>query len=238
VPDRDRPELKVDLRLYSTREGLEGGYDKGRGWLTRAVWMVVNAVVFLNPVLPAYRFKAAVLRAFGAKVGEGVVIKPSVNIKYPWFLTVGDHSWIGEGAWLECSSPLRIGNHVVISQGVYLCCGTHDWEDPGMGSMSTPITIEDGAWVAAFARVGGNVTIGQEAMIALGAVVFTDCQPRMTYRGNPAQQVGRRRIRDYPGPRRIKRRPVAAAKLQPPTEPQLSAEPQPAAEAQASADQK
>jgi putative colanic acid biosynthesis acetyltransferase WcaF len=205
----DRPPLKVDLRLTSTRAGLPGGDDKGgRGFVIRAVWSIVNAIVFLNPVLPAYKFKARVLRAFGADIGEGVVIKPGVNIKYPWFLTIGEYSWIGERAWLDCTSPLRIGKHVVISQGVFLCCGTHDWEDPGMGSVVAPILVEDGAWIASFARVAGNVTIGQEAMIALGAVVFGDCEPRGTYRGNPAQRVGRRRIRDYPGPRRPRQRPT------------------------------
>jgi putative colanic acid biosynthesis acetyltransferase WcaF len=200
-----RPPLKVDLRLFSTRAGLAGGDDKGgRGIVVRTVWLLVNALVFLNPALPFYGLKRRILRAFGATIGDGVIIKPSVNIKYPWFLTIGEHSWIGERAWLDCTSPLTIGKHAVISQGVYLCCGTHDWEDPGMGSMQTPIVVEDGAWVAAFARVAGGVTIGQEAMVAMGAVVFTDCEPRGTYRGNPAQRVGRRRIRDYPGPRRVK----------------------------------
>jgi putative colanic acid biosynthesis acetyltransferase WcaF len=198
-----RPPLKVDLRLFSTRAGLAGGDDKGgRSFVVRALWLLVNAVVFLNPVLPAYRLKARILRAFGAQIGTGVTIKPPVNIKYPWFLEIGDHCWIGERVWLDCTSPLRIGRHVVISQGAYLCCGTHDWEDPGMGSVIAPIVVEDGAWIAAFARIAGNVTIGQEAMIAMGAVVFGDCEPRGTYRGNPAQRVGRRRIRDYPGPLR------------------------------------
>jgi putative colanic acid biosynthesis acetyltransferase WcaF len=203
----DRPPLKVDLRLFSTRAGLASGDDKGgRGIGVRAAWMAVNAIVFLNPLLSAYSFKAWVLRKFGAQIGQGVVIKPSVNIKYPWFLTIGDYSWIGERAWLDCTSPLSIGRHAVISQGVYLCCGTHDWEDPGMGSIQTPIVVEDGAWIAAFARIAGGVTIGQETMVAMGAVVFTDTEPRGTYRGNPAQRVGRRRIRDYPGPKRIKSR--------------------------------
>ena len=170
--------------------------------MTRAVWLVVNAIVFLNPFLPSYKLKVKILRAFGAEIGEGVIIKPSVHIKYPWLLKIGDHSWIGERAWLDCTAQLTIGRHVVISQGAFLCCGTHDWEDPGMGSVIAPIVVEDGAWIAAFARVAGNVTIGQEAMIAMGAVVFSDCEPRGTYRGNPAQRVGRRRIRDYPGPRR------------------------------------
>ncbi|MBO0768043.1 MAG: hypothetical protein J2O48_05075 [Solirubrobacterales bacterium] len=162
----------------------------------------MNAIVFLNPVLPAYGLKAKILRAFGARIGEGVVIKPGVNIKYPWFLTIGEHSWIGERVWLDCLSPLDIGKHVVISQGSYLSCGTHDWADPGMGSVIAPIKVEDGAWIASQARIAGNVTVGQEAIVALGGVVFTDLEPRGTYRGNPAVKVGRRRIRDYPGPLR------------------------------------
>ena len=200
---KDRPPLKVDLRLTSTRAGLPGGDDKGgQGFLIRALWSLVNAIVFLNPVLPAYAFKARVLRAFGARIGEGVIIKPGVNVKYPWFLEIGEYSWIGERVWLDCLSPLTIGKHCVISQGAYLCCGMHDWEDPGMGSVIAPIVVEDGAWIASHARIAGNVTVGQEAMVALGAVVFSDCEPRGTYRGNPAQRVGRRRIRDYPGPKR------------------------------------
>src|SRR5213592_3275226 len=138
-----RPPLRVDLRLHSTREGLPGGYEKGRGPVVRALWMLVSAIVFQNPLLPAYGLKARILRRFGATIGEGVVIKPGVEIKYPWYLTVGDHSWLGERVWLDCTSPLRIGKHVVISQGAYLCCGTHDWADPGMGCVSTPIVVED-----------------------------------------------------------------------------------------------
>lgn len=200
-PDQ-RPPLKVDLRLTSTREGLPGGHDKGRSLAWQVLWSVVKALVFLNPVLPAYGLKARILRAFGARVGEGVILKPGINISYPWHLTIGDYSWIGERAWLDSTSPLKIGSHVVISQGAYLCCGMHDWRDPGMGSVSTPITVEDGAWIAAFALIGGNVTVGQEAMVAMGSVVLHDCEPRGTYRGNPAQRVGERRIRDYAGPPR------------------------------------
>lgn len=199
------PPLRVDLRLHSTREGLSGGHDKGRPFPIRAGWLVVNALVFLNPLLRAYNLKAKILRAFGAKIGEGVVIKQSVNIKYPWQLTIGEYTWIGERAWLDCTSKLDIGKHVVISQGVFLCCGTHDWRDPGMGSVSAPIVVQDGAWLAAFARVAGGTTIGQEAIVALGAVVFTDCEPLGTYQGNPAYRVGRRRIRSYPGPPRGRR---------------------------------
>ena len=217
---RDRPPLKVDLRRFSTNEGLSLGDNKGRPFLTRALWMFVNAIVFRNSFLPAYGLKAFLLRRFGARIGEDVVFKPGIHINRPWNLTVGDHCWIGEAAWLDCSSELRIGSHVVISQGVFLCCGMHDWQDPGMGSVIAPITVEDGVWIAAFARVAGNVTIGQEAVIALGSVIFTDCEVRGTYRGNPAQKIGVRRIRSRPGPAR---RMTATAPTPPPEVAELAA---------------
>jgi putative colanic acid biosynthesis acetyltransferase WcaF len=40
-------------------------------------------------------------------------------VKYPWNLTVGEYSWIGEGAWLDSLAPITIGSNVCISQGVY-----------------------------------------------------------------------------------------------------------------------
>ncbi len=199
----ERPPLKIDLRLHDAREG-RGGHDYGRSVPIRVLWMLVSAIVFQNSLVISYGIKRWILRAFGAEIGDGVLIKPGVTIKYPWHLKIGEYSWIGERAWLDCTSPLTIGKHAVISQGVYLCCGMHDWADPGMGSVSAPIVIEDGAWVAAFARVAGNVTIGQEAIVALGAVVFNDCEPRGTYRGNPATRIGQRRIRNYVGPKRVR----------------------------------
>ena len=201
--NKSDPPLKVDLRLHSNREDLPTGYKKGRSVLVRGVWMVVNAVLLGSSLIPGYRLKTAVLRLFGAEIGKNVVIKTGISVKYPWYLSIGDYTWIGERAWLDCTAPLRIGQHVVISQGVYVSCGGHDWQDPGMGTVAAPVTIEDGAWIAAYARVAGGVRIGQEAMIAMGSVVLRSCDMRSTYSGNPARRVGVRRIRDYPGPARV-----------------------------------
>ena len=71
-------------------------YEPGRSRPIRALWLVLGRV-FLESSLPwPYRFKAALLRLFGAKIGVGVVIKNRVVVKYPWNLEVGDHTWIGE----------------------------------------------------------------------------------------------------------------------------------------------
>jgi putative colanic acid biosynthesis acetyltransferase WcaF len=95
---------------------------------------------------------------------------------------------------------VRIGANACISQGAYLCTGNHDWSDPGMGLVVKPITVEDGAWVGAFAKIGPGVTVGEEAIVTLGSVLLKDAEPRGIYTGNPAVRVRERTIRDKPGP--------------------------------------
>src|ERR1051326_5765433 len=90
-------------------------YDPGRNFFVRALWFWFNAV-FFRSAFPFSGFKKFLLRAFGARVGKGVVIKPAVNIKYPWKLSVGDHCWIGENVWIDDLGKVTIGNNVCISQ--------------------------------------------------------------------------------------------------------------------------
>lgn len=193
---------KIDLTHYTRREHLPEGYQHARPFLVRILWHFVSALVFQNQFVPVYGPKVRLLRWFGATVGEGVLIKPGVTIKYPWYLELGDHVWIGEDAWLDNTTHLRIGNHVVISQGVFLCCGSHDWSDPGMDSFTHPIVVEDGVWICAFARLALGITVGEDAVILMGAIVLRDCEPSGIYQGHPAERVGTRKVRSYPGPKR------------------------------------
>lgn len=184
----------VDLTRTSRR-----GYDPGRSYPYRALWLVVEALVLLNPIVTPYFLKRWVLRRFGALIGADVLIKPNVHVKYPWHLEIGDHAWIGERAWIDNFVEVRIGANAVVSQGAYLCTGNHDWSDPGMGLVVKPVTVADGAWVGAFARIAPGVTVGREAVVTLGSVLLQDAEARGVYTGNPAVRVRERFIRDQPG---------------------------------------
>jgi putative colanic acid biosynthesis acetyltransferase WcaF len=133
----------------------------------RALWYVINATLFQGALLGLVpsRVKAAILRAFGAKVGAGFVCKPRVNIKYPWFLEIGDHVWLGEGVWIDNLCLVRVGSDVCVSQGCYLFTGNHDYNDPAFRFFATPIIIEDGVWLTAGARVppGAHIKAGTVA---------------------------------------------------------------------------
>jgi putative colanic acid biosynthesis acetyltransferase WcaF len=183
---------KIDdprVRLARTHRA---GYHPGRPFVVRAIWLVVEALVLLNPVVVSYPLKRALLRLFGATIGKGVLIKPGVHVKYPWRLTVGDDCWLGERAWIDNMEDVVLGSDVVISQGAYLCTGNHDWTDPAMPLAPRPISVEHGAWIGAFAKVAPGTTVGAGSVLSLGAVVLSDTEPWGIYAGNPAVRVGTR----------------------------------------------
>jgi putative colanic acid biosynthesis acetyltransferase WcaF len=136
--------------------------------------------------------KAALLRLFGGRVGRGVVIKPRVNIKYPWFLEVGDAAWLGEGAWIDNLTEVKVGNNVCISQGAYVLTGNHDYKREAFDLILKPVVIEDGVWVGARAVVCPGVTLGTHSVVTVGSVITKDTDPFMIYSGNPARPARRR----------------------------------------------
>ncbi|MEU2180531.1 WcaF family extracellular polysaccharide biosynthesis acetyltransferase [Streptomyces thermolilacinus] len=154
------------------------GYDKGRGKLTQALWFAVMNLVFTAWWCPA-RLRVALLRAFGATIGENVLIRHRVRVLWPWKLTVGDHTWIGEGAWLLNLEPVTLGAHVCVSQEALLCTGSHDHRAAGFRYRNAPITVEDGAWVAARATVLAGTRVGRHAVVGAGAVLHRDL-PELT----------------------------------------------------------
>ncbi|MDT0120618.1 putative colanic acid biosynthesis acetyltransferase [Kocuria marina subsp. indica] len=149
------------------------GYDKGRGTLQCAAWALV-AEPLQRSVLCPPSVRTRILRAFGAQIGEGTLIRHDVRIHWPWKLTVGENSWIGVGAWLLNLEPITIGSDVCVSQGAMLCTGSHRADDPAFEFDNAPITVADGAWIALRATVLRGVTVGEGAIVGATALVTRD----------------------------------------------------------------
>ena len=122
------------------------------------------------------------------------MIKPYVNIKYPWFLELGNHIWIGEKVWIDNLAMVKIGNNVCLSQGAFLITGNHDYTKPGFNLMIKTIEIEEGAWIGAKAVVCGGVVCRSHAVLTLGSVATSDLGPYSIYSGNPAVKIKDRNI--------------------------------------------
>ena len=91
------------------------------------LWTLTSALLFRTSLPVPSTIKVAILKLFGANIGAGVVIKPSVNIKYPWKLSLGEHTWIGEDVWIDNLEAVNIGDNCCLSQGCYLLTGNHDF---------------------------------------------------------------------------------------------------------------
>jgi putative colanic acid biosynthesis acetyltransferase WcaF len=133
---------------------------------------------------------------FGAKVGQGVVIKPHVSIKYPWKLEVGDHVWIGEQVWIDSLATVRLKSHSCVSQGALLLCGNHDYRKTDFDLIDREITLEEGAWAGARSVVCGGVVMGSHSLLTVGSIATQSLEPYWIYQGNPAQKLKPREIRE------------------------------------------
>ena len=192
-PAVDGPRSKwVSLAAYSTPEG----YRPGRSPLVRALWYGVSLIVFQSGWVPLYGIKRWLLRRFGAQVGKGVVIKPHVRIKFPWRFRVGDHCWIGEDVWIDNLASVHLANDVCLSQGAYLCTGSHDHRRVTFDLIVKPIVVESGAWIGARAIVLLGVTIRRGAVVAAGSVVTRDVSSGVIAGGSPCRAIGDRDSRD------------------------------------------
>jgi putative colanic acid biosynthesis acetyltransferase WcaF len=154
-----------------------------RSVLWRVGWHVVSALAFQSALVLPSRCKAALLRAFGARIGKGLVIKPRVTIKSPWFLELGDHVWLGEGVWIDNHTTVRVGSDVCISQGAYLFTGNHDWNDPRFRFFCRPIAVEDGVWVAAKAVICPGSLLARMSVVGAGVVWRGTSAPAAVYAG-------------------------------------------------------
>ena len=164
------------------------GFDRGASWLLEAAWRIVEGLLF-SSWIPGSGWRVSILRVFGAKIGQGVVIKPRTRVKFPWKLTVGDHSWIGEAAWIDNLDQVTIGAHCCLSQGVYLCTGNHRWDDARFNLETRPIRIEDHCWICAHAKIGPGVACGQGSILTMGSVASSNLQDWSVYSGVPAERV-------------------------------------------------
>ncbi len=167
---------------------------KPGGAIKRGLWYFFNLLYLRNPYNPFGGLKRLVLRMFGAKIGKGVVIKPRVNIKYPWFLEIGDYTWIGEGVWIDNLGKVKIGANVCISQEAFLLSGNHNYKKKSFDLIVKDIILEDGAWVGAKAIVVGGVTCHSHSVLSAGSVAVKSLEAYKIYQGNPAKFVRERKI--------------------------------------------
>jgi acetyltransferase-like isoleucine patch superfamily enzyme len=161
----------------------------------RAIWMLVGRPVFRLSFHNWYGFRRRILRLFGARIGEGVSIRPSAHIEIPWNLDIRDGVTVGDFAILYSLGVITIGERTIISQYAHICAGTHDYNDRRFRLIRDPVTIGQDVWIGADAFVGPNVAIGDLAVIGARTSVYKDLAGGEVFVGNPAKALKKRELR-------------------------------------------
>ncbi|MBD1393312.1 LbetaH domain-containing protein [Mucilaginibacter glaciei] len=162
--------------------------------MARVLWGFVYLLLFRFSPKPFHGWRSFLLSCFGAKIGKDVHVYPAVKIWAPWNLELSNECGIGNGAILYSQGKIVIGKRAVISQGVNVCTGTHNYTDKGMPLITKSITIGDYAWVAAEAFIHPGVTIAEGCVIGARSVVTTDMPAWMVCAGNPCKPIKKRQI--------------------------------------------
>jgi len=171
---------KVNLDLFQNK------FYKPGNKIKILLWYLVNMFLFKTMFPFSSSIKVKILRLFGAKVGRGVVIKPKISIKYPWFLTIANDCWIGEDVWIDNLVKVNLGSNVCLSQGSCLLTGSHDYKKEAFDLILGEIVLEDGVWIGAKSIVCSSVTCKSHSVLAVGSVATSDLGAYGIYQGNPA----------------------------------------------------
>jgi putative colanic acid biosynthesis acetyltransferase WcaF len=180
---------QTDLSLYQNAH-----YNPGGNSFKRLLWFYINAIIFKTSLLPVSTLKCGLLRLFGARIAKGVVIKPCVNIKYPWNLSVGAHTWIGENVWIDSLVMITVGANACLSQGAVLLTGSHNYKNKTFDLLTGSIVLADGVWIGAGAIVTPGITAASHAVLTAGSVATKSLDAYSIYQGNPAVKIRDRRI--------------------------------------------
>ncbi|WP_341221446.1 WcaF family extracellular polysaccharide biosynthesis acetyltransferase [Polaribacter atrinae] len=180
--------MKANLLKY------ENSWYKPGSKIKIIFWYIINTIFYKSSIPWPQVIKKNILKCFGGKIGENVLFKPNVNIKYPWFLEIGNNVWIGENVWIDNLTNVIISDNVCISQGAMLLCGNHDYKKSSFDLILGKIVLDEGSWVGAKAVVCPGVTLKSHAILAVGSIATKDLDPYSIYQGNPAIKIRKRNI--------------------------------------------
>ena len=161
------------------------------GWnkLARGLWRIVWLILARPSPRILHGWRAFLLAMFGAKLGKSVHVYPTANIWAPWNLEIGDNGCIADYVDCYCVDRVTLGAGATVSQYCYLCTASHDYTDPSMPLVTAPIEIGKSAWITADVFIGPGVTVGEGSVVTARSSVFSNIEPWVVARGNPAKAV-------------------------------------------------
>lgn len=143
-------------------------YDE-RNFLVHIFWFLINNL-FFNSFIPFNRIKIKILKVFGAKIGNNLIIKNYIKIKFPWKLVIGDNVWIGEEVWIDNISNVIIEDNCCISQGTYICTASHNFKKETFDLITESIIIGESSWIGAKSIILLGAKVPKNSFVKAGSI--------------------------------------------------------------------
>lgn len=156
----------------------------------------VNALLLFMPA----KMIVPTLRRYGATIGEGVELHSPLLIHNaaddpPHYrhLQIGDHVYVGRDVLFDLKQPIHLRDYATVSMRCTLLTHTDAGDRPPewvtLSPSSGAVTVECGAYLGANVTVLENVTVGEKAIVAAGALVRRDVLPGEIVGGVPAKSL-------------------------------------------------
>ncbi|TDO23164.1 WcaF family extracellular polysaccharide biosynthesis acetyltransferase [Pedobacter duraquae] len=177
---------------------LKKAFDKkdfniGASPIKVVLWYFTSMLFFKSGLIPFSNILVFLLRSFGASIGNDVRIKPYIHIRYPWKLSLGDHSWLAD-CYIENLDQVTIGKNVCVSQQAMLMTGNHDYTSRNFDLITKPIVLEDGVWIGAKSTILPGVTAFSHAVLTANSTASKNLEAYTIYQGVPATKIKIRNI--------------------------------------------
>lgn len=178
-----------NLNTYKTPKNF-----RGRSAIVVQLWWLVYAALFRTSPQFLYGWRRFLLRLFGANIGKKVIIRPTARITYPWKVSIGNYSWIGDDVVLYSLGNITIGENTVISQRSYICTGTHDYNSHDFRIYAEDIDVGSKCWLATDVYIAPGITIEDGVVVGARSSVFSNLEAQKIYVGSPAKSIKQRQI--------------------------------------------
>lgn len=162
-------------------------------------WCIINCTLFrfTPPFSKAFKiYRVLLVKAFGGKICWNCYLHPSCKIEYPWNLTMGKFSSLGEKSWIYALDKITIGEKCCIGKEVYLLTGSHNISKSTFDLVTKPIFINDCTWIATRSSVLPGVNVGKLCVIGTNSVITKDIENGIVVAGNPAKFIKKRIIKE------------------------------------------
>ncbi|WP_068786678.1 maltose acetyltransferase domain-containing protein [Paenibacillus phocaensis] len=136
--------------------------------------------------------RSSLLQELLGGCGDDTFIEPTFRCDYGSNIYVGNHFYANFDCVILDVCEVRIGEYCFMAPGVHIYTATHPLDPTARNSgaeFGKPVNIGNNVWIGGRAVIVPGVTIGDNAVIAAGAVVTKDVPKGAVVGGNPAKII-------------------------------------------------